>query len=87
VNATFIQPFLSYTTRDAWTYLVSTESTYSWTGKQWAVPIHLQVAKLVRFGKQPVSLGGGMRCWVTTPVDAPEGCGLRIVITPLFPKR
>lgn len=67
VNATFLQPFVTYTTKDAWTYSVNTESTYDWTGNHWAVPIHVQVAKLVRFGKHPVQFGGAMRCWVTSP--------------------
>ena len=87
VNATFIQPFLSYSTKDAWTYSINTESTYDWTSNSWAVPIHPFISKLVRFGKQPISFGGGLRCWVTTPNGGPEGCGLRIVVTALFPKK
>jgi hypothetical protein len=87
VNAEFLQPFLSYSTRDGWTYSLNTESTYDWTGNHWAVPIHFQVSKIVRFGKQPVSFGGAMRCWATTPSGGPEGCGLRIVVTGLFPKK
>jgi hypothetical protein len=86
VNSTFLQPFLSYTTKTAWTYTFNTESTYDWTGEQWLVPIHFQVTKLVRFGKQPVSLGGGLRCWATSPSGGPEGCGFRIVVVPLFPR-
>ena len=87
VNADFLQPFLSYSTRDGWTYSLNTESTYDWTGNHWAVPIHFQVSKIVRFGHQPVSFGGAMRCWATTPSGGPEGCGLRIVVTGLFPKK
>ena len=86
VNSTFLQPFLSYNTRDAWTYSINTESTYDWASNSWAVPIHLSISKLVRFGKQPVSFGGGLRCWATAPVGGPHGCGLRIVVTALFPK-
>ncbi len=85
VNSTFIQPFLSYNTRDAWTYNINAESSYDWTGNHWSVPIHFTVSK-VRFGKQPVSFGGGLRCWATSPAGGPEGCGLRIPVTPLFPK-
>jgi len=87
VNATFIQPFLSYTNKQAWTYGLNTESTYDWNGHGWSVPINLSISKLVRFGKQPVSFGGGPKCWVTTPAGGAEGCGLRIVVTALFPKR
>lgn len=87
VNSDFIQPFLSYSTKDGWSYTVNTESTYDWTGNAWGVPIHFQVAKIVRFGKQPVSLGGAVRCWATSPSGGPEGCGLRIVVTGIFPKK
>ena len=86
VNSTFLQPFLSYNTRDAWTYSINTESSYDWASNSWAVPIHLSISKLVRFGKQPVSFGGGLRCWATAPGGGPHGCGLRIVVTALFPK-
>lgn len=86
VNATFLQPFLSYTTKYAWTYGINTESTYDWNSGSWAVPIVPSISKLVRFGKQPISFGGGLRCWVTTPAGGPEGCSLRIVVTALFPK-
>jgi hypothetical protein len=85
VNSTFIQPFLSYTTRTAWTFTLNTESTYDWNGHQWSVPIVFNVAKLVRLGKQPVSVGAGLKCWATTPAGGPQGCGARFTFTPLYP--
>jgi len=87
VNADFVQPFLSYSTRDGWSYTVNTESTYDWTGNHWAVPVHLTVQKIVRFGKQPIQFGGAMRCWATSPSGGPEGCGLRFIVTGIFPKK
>ena len=51
MNSTFLQPFLSYNTRDAWTYSINTESSYDWVSNSWSVPIHLSISKLVRFGK------------------------------------
>lgn len=87
VNADFIQPFLAYSTKDGWTYNLNTESTYDWTGNSWSVPVHFTVSKIVRFGKQPISFGGALRCWVTSPTGGPEGCGPRIVVTGIFPKK
>ena len=87
VNSTFLQPFVSYSTKDGWTYAINTESTYDWNGHTWAVPINPLVSKLVRFGTQPVSFGGGVKCWVTTPSGGPETCSVRIVVTALFPKK
>lgn len=87
VNADFIQPFVSYSTKDGWTYGLNTESTYDWTSNSWAVPIHFSVSKVVRFGKQPISFGGALRCWATSPAGGPENCGPRIIVTGIFPKK
>ena len=86
VNSTFIQPFVAYTTRTAWTFLLNTESLYDWKADAWSVPIHLVAQKLVKFGTQPVSIGGALRCWATTPAGGPQGCGFRFIVIPVFPK-
>jgi hypothetical protein len=86
VSATFIQPFLSYTTPDAWSYTVNTESTYDWEKKQWTVPVNLLAAKVTRVGGQLLSIGGGVRYWADGPDGGPHGWGLRLVVTLLFPK-
>jgi hypothetical protein len=85
VSSTYLQPFLAYTTKDAWTFGLNTESTYDWNAKEWSVPINASVAKLVRFGKLPVSLGLNARYWADSPNSAPHGWGARFVMTFLFP--
>ena len=86
VSSTFLQPFLSYTTPTAWTFGVNTESTYDWKAEQWSVPINATVSKLVKFGRQPVSIGGGVRYWADSPDGGPRDWGLRLSVTFLFPK-
>ncbi len=86
VNSTFLQPILSYNTLDGWTYGLNAETSYDWVGNHWSVPIHASVSKLIKFGKHPVSIGGGMRCWANSPPGGPGGCGLRFIVTPLIPK-
>lgn len=86
VSATFLQPFLSYTTKDAWSFTINTESSYDWEGKNWSVPINGMVSKLVKFGNQPVSIGGGVRYWADSPDNGPDGWGFRLMVTFLFPK-
>lgn len=86
VNATFLQPFLSYTTADAWTFSVSTETTYDWEASEWAVPINGGVSKLVRIGDQNVSFFAGVRYWAESSTAGPEGLGFRLGFTLLFPK-
>ena len=87
VNATFLQPFLAYTTTNAWTISLNTESTYDWAADQWAVPLNLVVTKVTKLGNQLLSLGAGVRYWVDGPDSGPHGWGARLVATLLFPTR
>jgi hypothetical protein len=87
VNSTFLQPFVAYTTKDAWTFTLNTESTYNWEADEWSVPINFQVAKLLVIDKQPVSLFAGLRYWADSPDSGPDGVGVRAGITLLFPKK
>jgi hypothetical protein len=86
INSTFLQPFVSYTTKDAWTFGVNTESTYNWETEDWSVPINFTIGKLVKFDKQPVSFTAGVRYWAESPDSGPDGLGFRGVVTFLFPK-
>jgi hypothetical protein len=86
VNSTFLQPFVSYTTPEAWTFALNTESTYNWASHDWSVPINFNVSKLVVIDKQPISLSAGVRYWATAPANGPEGLGFRAALTFLFPK-
>ena len=85
VNSDFIQPFLAYGTKSAWTFSFNTESSYDWNTGKWSVPIHLVASKLIRVGAQPISLQAGLRCWATSPDGGPKGCGPRIAIVFLYP--
>jgi hypothetical protein len=87
LNATFVQPFVSYTTTNAWTFSVNTETTYDWEADQWAVPINLVVSKVTKVGDQLLSVGAGLRYWADGPEAGPHGWGGRLVVTLLFPTR
>ena len=86
VDATFLQPFLSYTTPTAWSFALNTESTYDWEGEQWSVPVNVNVTKVTKVGGQLISVGGGLRYWADSPDSGAEGLGFRLVLTLLFPK-
>lgn len=86
ISSTFLQPFISYTTKDAWTFALDTESTYDWKSQEWSVPINFTVSKLVMFGKQPVSFSGGPRYWAASTEHGPDRWGVRAGISLLFPK-
>jgi len=86
INATYLQPFVSYTTPEAVSYSANLESTYDWENEQWSVPINVLVTRVVKLGEQTTSIGGGLRYWADSPESAPEGWGLRLVFTLLYPR-
>lgn len=86
LNATFIQPFLSYTTPTAWSFTLQTESTYDWENEQWSIPIAGIISKVTNIGGQSVIFSGGLRYWAESPDSGPEGLAFRVVVTLLFPK-
>lgn len=86
VSATFLQPFLSYTTPTAWSYSLNIESTYDWENEQWSVPINAVVSKVTNIGGQMISFNTGIRYWADSPDNGPEGWGFRFVTVFLFPK-
>ena len=86
IDSTFAQPFVTYTTPDAWTFGVNTEAVYDWNSDEASVPINLTASKVTRIGDQLVSIGGGLRYWIDTPTGGPDGLALRLQVNLLFPK-
>ncbi len=86
ISATFVQPFLAYTTRTLTTFSINTESTYDWKKQAWTVPVNLAVTQMLRIGGQPLTLQAGARYWADSPEGGPEGWGFRLGVTFLFPK-
>ena len=56
VNRTFLQPFVSFTTKTITSFGMNTESTYDWQGSQWTLPLNVFVQQLLKVGKQPIAL-------------------------------
>lgn len=86
VNNTFVQPFISFATPDAWTYSLNTESSYNWTAKDFSIPINFTIAKLTTFGEQKVQFQWGLRYWADPAENGPDGIGARFAVTFLFPE-
>ena len=86
VNATFVQPFVTYTTPTATTFVLNTESSYDWEARQWSVPIMAGVTQVLRLGDQLVQVGALARYWAESPPQGPHGWGLRLNVTLLFPR-
>lgn len=85
VNSTYIQPFLAKALGKGRTLMLNTESTYNREAGNWNVPINLLYSKVMRWGKQRVSVQGGVRYYVEQP-QSDSQWGLRLNITLLFPK-
>jgi hypothetical protein len=86
VSATFLQPFLNFTTPTGRSYALNTESTYDWESEKWSVPVNALVTQLLKIGDQRVQIGAGLRYWLDSPTSGPEGFGVRVVVTFLFPR-
>lgn len=85
VSATFLQPFLSFTTKTHTTIGLNSESSYDWNNDQWSVPLNLTLGQLFKVGGMPMQFTIGARCYVEGPDGGPEW-GARAVLTLLFPK-
>jgi len=86
VSATTLQPFFSYTTKSHTTVGAYTESAYDWKGEQWQVPLIVQAGQLFKIGPQIMQLALAGKYWAKAPDNGPEGWGLRVQLTFLFPK-
>lgn len=86
INATFLQPFVSYITQTKTTFGIATESTYDWESEQWSVPVIAQVAQMLKIGPQIMQLAVGVKYWADSPENAQEDWGVRAQLTFLFPK-
>lgn len=85
VNATFLQPFVSYTTKTRTTLSLNTENTYDWGSEQWTVPLNLGVSQLLKIGRMPLSLQLGYKYYLDKPEGGPDR-GIRFTVTFLLPK-
>ena len=83
VNSTFLEPFLTYTTKTYTTLGVFTESAYDWTGDKWTVPVEAMASQVLMVGKQVFSITVGGRYWAESPAGGPDW-GLRLALTLIF---
>lgn len=88
VSQMFLQPFFTYTTANAVTLGINSESLANWKAESdtWTVPINLFVTKVATFGPFPGAYQLGFGYYVAKPDTAPDW-QLRATITLLLPKR
>jgi hypothetical protein len=86
ISSTTLQPFFSYTTKTHTTIGAYTESAYNWKGEQWQVPLIFQAGQLLKIGPQILQLAVAGKYWAESSDNGPEGWGLRVQLTLLYPK-
>lgn len=86
VNSSFLQPFLTYTTPSAWSFVLQAEATYDWERRDASVPVGAFIGKVTRIGGQTVQFVGGPRYYVSHFDNGPKGLGARFTVTLLFPR-
>jgi hypothetical protein len=85
-NRTYMQPFIAYTTKSAWTFSLNSELTYDWTGEELSGPINLGIAKVTEIGGQPIQFTGRLRWWAADTRTSPSDLGFTFQVNFLFPK-
>ena len=85
ISATYLQPFLSYTTKTYTSYFVNSETTYNWRTDEATAPINVGAQQLLKIHKQIIALEVGYRYYIEKPSGGPDW-GLRFQIVFLFPK-
>lgn len=86
VNSSFLQPFLTYTTPSAWSFVLQAQASCDWERCDASVPVGTFVGKLTRIGGQTVQFVGGPRYYVSDFDNGPKGRGVRFAVTLLFPR-
>ena len=85
VNETYLQPFISYTSRSKATLSLDSESFFNWEQRAWTAPLNLIASQLFRVSGVPLKLGVGPRIYVASPMTA-ANWGLRMELTFVFPR-
>ena len=86
IETSLIQPFISYRTANAVSFSLNAEATFDGVNDEWSIPVKFSASKLFRFGKLPVSLGGGVRYWADSPEGGPEGWGVILSMSIILPR-
>ena len=80
-NNLFGEPFLAYTTKEAWTISGNMEAQYNYDTRRTSNPLYVGVSKVQVFDGVPVSFGAGPIYYVSNTPGGPSGWGARATAT------
>lgn len=84
VSTTSLRPFLSYTTRDAWTFGVEAESSFDWETRRGTLPVALTANRITLVGNHRFGIGGALRHYLDSPESGPHGWAFTANFTLMF---
>lgn len=86
ISSTFLNPFLSVRFKGGLTLGAQLEHTLDHENDQDTGQCSVFVSKVTRISGQMVSFSAVPRYWYKTSTSSPEGLGIRVSVTLLFPK-
>lgn len=86
VNTTFLEPFLTYTTKTYTTVGVFTEAAYDWTESRWTAPVEAMASQVLMLAGQIFSVTVAGRYWAEAPAGGPDW-GFRLGFTLIFEQK
>jgi hypothetical protein len=86
VDATYVEPWVTYTTQSNTSISMTVETTYDWEAQEATIPVNFIVDQLFEVGGQYVSIAPAVYYYLDSPDEGPEGFGFRLQMTLLFPK-
>jgi len=80
-NNLYGQPFVAYTTKDAFTYTLNMEAQYNYDTHRTSNPLYAGVSKLIVLDGAPLQFGAGPMYYVSNTPGGPSGWGARATAT------
>ena len=80
-NNLFGEPFVSYTTKSAWTFSTQMQAQYNYDARRTTNPLYVGVSKLEVIDGVPISFGAGPIYYVSNTPGGPSGWGGRATVT------
>ena len=86
ISSTYINPFISTRFEGGWTLGTQLEHTIDHENDQDTGQVSVFLSKVTRIGNQMASIGVIPRYWYKDSTSSPEGFGIRLNLTLLFPR-
>lgn len=84
LNVGYLEPFVTYVTRSAWTFSANSEFSYDWEQSDTVLPLNVLVGKFLRTGGTPIQMSLGLTWFVAEADGGPEGLGFSLLVTPVI---